>query len=74
MIAREAIAGELAAALAARGAAVRFSRDEEPGSDDFYIPPINNADQLAKVVRPGRPGAVARAGAHRRLAPPTGRG
>ena len=49
MIASRAVADELAAALAEQAQAVRFSRDEEPDSDDLYIPPINNADQLAKV-------------------------
>src|SRR3712207_6774643 len=42
-------ADDLAAALAEQAAGVRFSRDEEPDSDDLYIPPINNPDQPAKV-------------------------
>jgi betaine-aldehyde dehydrogenase len=45
----QAIADDLAAALADQASAVRFSRDEEPDSDDLFIPPINNAEQLAKV-------------------------
>ena len=28
---------------------MRFSRDEEADSEDLFIPPINNADHLAKV-------------------------
>ena len=49
VIAHESIAVELADALAAEAAAVRFSRDETEGSEDFFIPPLNNADQMAKV-------------------------
>jgi betaine-aldehyde dehydrogenase len=49
VLASATIADDLAAALAEQAAGVRFSRDEEDGSDDLYIPPINNADQLAKV-------------------------
>jgi betaine-aldehyde dehydrogenase len=49
VLASRGVADELAAALAEQAQAVRFSRDEEPDSDDLYIPPINNADQLAKV-------------------------
>ncbi|HEY0813974.1 MAG TPA: aminobutyraldehyde dehydrogenase [Pseudonocardia sp.] len=49
VIVHESIAVELADALAAEAAGVRFSRDEEEGSEDFYIPPLNNPDQMAKV-------------------------
>jgi betaine-aldehyde dehydrogenase len=49
VLASAAIADDLAAALAEQAAAVRFSRDEEPDSEDLFIPPINNADQLSKV-------------------------
>jgi betaine-aldehyde dehydrogenase len=49
VLASRVIADELAAALAEQAQAVRFSRDEEPGDDDLFIPPINNVDQLAKV-------------------------
>jgi betaine-aldehyde dehydrogenase len=49
VLASRAIADELAAALAEQAQAVRFSRDEEADSEDLFIPPINNADQLAKV-------------------------
>jgi betaine-aldehyde dehydrogenase len=62
VLASRAIADELAAALAEQAQAVRFSRDEEPDSDDLYIPPINNADQLAKVS-----GLVDRLPSHARL-------
>ncbi len=50
VLAHESVAVELADALAAEAAGVRLSRDEEPGSEELYIPPINNADQLAKVT------------------------
>ena len=49
VLASRAVADELAAALAEQAQAVRFSRDEEADSEDLFIPPINNADQLAKV-------------------------
>jgi betaine-aldehyde dehydrogenase len=62
VIASRAVADELAAALAEQAQAVRFSRDEEPDSEDLYIPPINNADQLAKVA-----GLVDRLPAHARV-------
>jgi len=49
VIAHSSIAVELADALAAEAAQVRFSRDEEEGSEDFFIPPLNNPDQMQKV-------------------------
>src|SRR6185312_11467790 len=49
VLASRAIADELAAAIAGQAQAVRLSRDEEEGADDLFIPPINNADQLAKI-------------------------
>jgi betaine-aldehyde dehydrogenase len=49
VLASQAIADDLAAALAEQAGAVRFSRDEEPDAEDLFIPPINNAEQLAKV-------------------------
>jgi betaine-aldehyde dehydrogenase len=62
VLASTAIADELAAALAEQAQAVRLSRDEEPDSEDLYIPPINNADQLAKVA-----GLVDRLPSHARV-------
>ena len=38
---------ELAAALVEQAAEVRFSKDEEPGSEDFFIPPINTRTSSA---------------------------
>ena len=49
VLASAAIADELAAALVEQAQGVRFSRDEEPGSDDFFIPPINNTEQLTRI-------------------------
>jgi betaine-aldehyde dehydrogenase len=49
VIAHESVADALAEALAAEAGAVRLSRDEKPGDEDLFIPPLNNPDQLAKV-------------------------
>ena len=49
VLASAAIADDLAAALVEQAQGVRFSRDEEPGSDDFFIPPINNTEQLTRI-------------------------
>ncbi len=49
VIAHESLAVELADALAAEAATVLLSRDETPGAEDLFIPPINNAAQLGKV-------------------------
>ena len=49
VLASAAIADDLAAALVEQARGVRFSRDEEPGSDDFFIPPINNTEQLTRI-------------------------
>ena len=62
VIAHESLAVELADALAAEAATVLLSRDEQPGSEDLYIPPINNAAQLEKVA-----GLVARVPVHARV-------
>ena len=62
VIAHESLAVELADALAAEAATVLLSRDEQPDSDDLYIPPINNAAQLEKVA-----GLVSRVPGHARV-------
>jgi betaine-aldehyde dehydrogenase len=59
VIAHSSIAEALAAKLAEQAADVHLSRDETDGSEDFYIPPLNNPDQLEKVS-----GLVSRAPAH----------
>jgi betaine-aldehyde dehydrogenase len=50
VIAHESLAVELADALAAEAATVLLSRDETPGAEDLFIPPINNSAQLGKVA------------------------
>ncbi len=62
VIAHESLAVELADALAAEAATVLLSRDEQPDSEDLYIPPINNAAQLDKVA-----GLVSRVPGHARV-------
>jgi betaine-aldehyde dehydrogenase len=59
VLASERVEGDLAAALVEQAGQVKLSKDEQPGSEDFYIPPINNANQLAHVS-----GLVERAPAH----------
>jgi betaine-aldehyde dehydrogenase len=59
VIAHSSIAEALAAKLAEQAADVHLSRDETDGSEDFYIPPLNNPDQLEKVS-----GLISRAPAH----------
>ncbi|MHA6784276.1 aminobutyraldehyde dehydrogenase [Pseudonocardia saturnea] len=62
VIVAESIRGELVEALAEQAAAVRLSRDEVSGSEDLYIPPVNNPTQLAHVS-----GLVERAPSHARV-------
>jgi betaine-aldehyde dehydrogenase len=59
VLASERVRGDLAAALVEQAGQVKLSKDEEPGSEDFFIPPINNVNQLGKVS-----GLVERAPAH----------
>ena len=58
VLVHSSVAGDLVAALAEQAAGVRLSRDED-GSDDLFIPPVNNPTQLAHVS-----GLVERAPAH----------
>ncbi len=62
VIVAESIRGELVLALAEQAASVRLSRDEVTGSEDLYIPPVNNPTQLAHVS-----GLVERVPAHARV-------
>ncbi len=62
VIVAESIRADLVAALAEQAAAVRLSRDETSGSEDLYIPPVNNPTQLAHVS-----GLVERAPSHARV-------
>jgi betaine-aldehyde dehydrogenase len=50
---------DLAAALAEQAGTVRLSKDEQPDSEDFFIPPLNNPNQLKRVS-----GLVERAPGH----------
>jgi betaine-aldehyde dehydrogenase len=58
VLVHSSVAGDLVAALAEQAAGVRLSRDED-GSEDLFIPPVNNPTQLAHVS-----GLVERAPAH----------
>jgi betaine-aldehyde dehydrogenase len=62
VLASERVEGDFAAALVEQAGSVKFSKDEEPDSEDFYIPPINNANQLGHVG-----GLVERAPAHAKV-------
>jgi betaine-aldehyde dehydrogenase len=62
VIAAASIRDDLVAALAEQAATVRLSRDETAGSEDFFIPPVNNPNQLRHVS-----GLVERAPAHARV-------
>ena len=62
VIAAASIRDDLVAALAEQAATVRLSRDETDGSEDFFIPPVNNPNQLRHVS-----GLVSRAPSHSRV-------
>ena len=51
--------GDLADALVEQAREVKLSKDEQPDAEDFFIPPLNNANQLSHVS-----GLVERAPAH----------
>ena len=67
VLASRAVADELAAALAEQAQAVRLSRDEEPDVRGPLHPADQQRGPAGQGRRPGRPAALARAGAHRRL-------
>jgi betaine-aldehyde dehydrogenase len=58
VIVQEELRDELVAALAEQAAGVKLSRDEQD-DDEFYIPPVNNTNQLERVS-----GLVSRAPSH----------
>jgi betaine-aldehyde dehydrogenase len=62
VIAAAGVRDDLVAALAGQAATVRLSRDETDGSEDFFIPPVNNPNQLRHVS-----GLVSRAPSHARV-------
>ena len=49
VLANERVQEDLAAALVEQAGDVKLSRDEEDDSEDFYIPPLNNANQMGHV-------------------------
>ncbi len=49
VLAGERVRGDIADALVEQAATVRLSKDEQPDSEDFFIPPLNNPNQLAHV-------------------------
>jgi betaine-aldehyde dehydrogenase len=59
VLASSRVSGDVAAALVEQAATVRLSKDEQPDSEDFFIPPLNNANQLSRVS-----GLVERAPGH----------
>src|SRR4051812_37747278 len=49
VLASERVHRDLADALVEQAGDVKLSKDEQPGSEDFFIPPLNNANQLGHV-------------------------
>jgi betaine-aldehyde dehydrogenase len=59
VLASERVESDLAAALVEQAGEVKLSKDEVDGSEDFFIPPLNNVNQMSHVS-----GLVERAPAH----------
>jgi betaine-aldehyde dehydrogenase len=59
VLASQRVSGDVAAALVEQAGTVKLSKDEQPDSEDFYIPPLNNPNQLKHVG-----GLVERAPSH----------
>jgi betaine-aldehyde dehydrogenase len=59
VLASERVGRDLADALVEQAGEVKLSKDEQPDAEDFFIPPLNNANQLGHVS-----GMVDRAPAH----------
>lgn len=49
VLAGERVRSDVAAALVEQAAGVKLSKDEQPESEDFFIPPLNNANQMSHV-------------------------
>src|SRR6266511_2638682 len=62
VLASERVESDLAAALVEQAGQVKLSKDEVDGSEDFFIPPLNNVNQLSHVG-----GLVERAPAHAKV-------
>src|SRR5512132_170957 len=59
VLASERVRKDFADALVEQAGEVKLSRDEQPDAEDFFIPPLNNANQLRHVS-----GLVERAPGH----------
>jgi betaine-aldehyde dehydrogenase len=62
VLASERVESDLAAALVEQAGEVKLSKDEVDGSEDFFIPPLNNVNQMSRVT-----GLVERAPAHAKV-------
>jgi betaine-aldehyde dehydrogenase len=62
VLAGERVGSDLAAALVEQAGTVKLSRDEEPDSEELFIPPLNNMNQVGRVS-----GLVERAPAHAKV-------
>jgi betaine-aldehyde dehydrogenase len=62
VLASKRVEGDIADALVEQAGQVKLSKDEEPGSEDFFIPPLNNVNQLGRVG-----GLVERAPSHAKV-------
>ena len=62
VLASKRVEGDIADALVEQAGQVRLSKDEEPESEDFFIPPLNNVNQLGHVS-----GLVERAPSHAKV-------
>ena len=62
VLASKRVDGDIADALVEQAGQVKLSKDEEPGSEDFFIPPLNNVNQLGHVG-----GLVERAPSHAKV-------
>ena len=49
VLASERVRRDLADALVEQAGEVKLSKDEQPDAEDFFIPPLNNANQLGHV-------------------------
>jgi betaine-aldehyde dehydrogenase len=59
VLASQRVSEDVAAALVEQAGTVKLSKDEQPDSEDFFIPPLNNPNQLQHVG-----GLVERAPSH----------
>jgi betaine-aldehyde dehydrogenase len=62
VLASKRVEGDIADALVEQAGQVKLSKDEQPESEDLFIPPLNNVNQLGHVS-----GLVERAPAHAKV-------